>query len=54
MKLPKGKTVYSGGKKYKAGDEIPDDLVKDLDKPAKPARAPKPKPAGDSTPTVKP
>lgn len=53
MKLPKGKTAYIGGKKYKAGDEIPDELVKKLNvKSEKPA--PKKPAAGEDKPTVKP
>ena len=28
MKVPKGKTVYSGGKRYKPGDDLPEDLAK--------------------------
>jgi hypothetical protein len=28
MKVPKNKTVYIKGKKYLAGEELPDDLAK--------------------------
>jgi len=27
MKVPKGKTVYYRGKKYRTGDEIPDEIA---------------------------
>ena len=32
MKVPKGKTVYSGKHKYKAGAELPAHLAEKLDK----------------------
>lgn len=54
MKVPAGKVIYIGGKKYQAGDDIPDELAarieqKPANKPAKPR-----KPAGDDKPTAKP
>lgn len=55
MKVPHGKIIYVGTRKYLAGEEIPDDLIKDLEKqPAKPPRIPKPKSTSDIKPTVKP
>ena len=35
MKVPKGKKVYSGRHKYKAGDELPARLEGVLEKPEK-------------------
>jgi hypothetical protein len=49
VKVPENQTIYIGGKKYKAGKEIPSDLADKIktDKPAKPA---KPKPSGGDKP----
>ncbi len=47
MKVPKGKTIYSGKHKYKAGVELPAHLAEKLDK--KPTGfKPSNKPIGDA------
>jgi hypothetical protein len=42
MKVPEGTIIYIGSRKYKPGDEIPDDLLKGFNRPAKPAKPAKP------------
>lgn len=54
MKVPKGKIVYVGGKKYRAGDELPEAVAKAAELGKAPASPGPKKPAAGAGEADKP
>jgi hypothetical protein len=54
MKVPKGKTVYQAGKKYRAGDDVPDEVAETVDLGKAPAKGGRKRPAAGAGEASKP